>query len=400
MKYINDNWRITRERIYLSLLAIEIILRVVDISIVSYQKSVIGGYILSFEVFWIPVMLGVLYAADIIIENGVTGIFKSYKKLCLDVFIGIFFIIVAYKSYSFHLLAIGAFIFTADKSSMKNIAKVIAVCLGVTTIFIMILSQIGILEDILIYDRFGRVAHSFGFLHYGFFPRQLLFAWLAYLYGKDKKESWPMLVAQLVLIFVIFYFTTQRLTFIVFIISWIMYIIFVKCEFIKVNSIFMKVCSLIGFAVTGCISILLSYFYNPDIAWMNKINSLITGRLYLGKIAFDRYSIPLLGQHIVYSTGENGESFFVIDCGYIEMLLCYGLILFIIIMLMYSIIHLYACFKNQSMLFVWATAVMIETTVDNAWNELSAAATLLLLFGCISKEFINSIEKTSYDKLL
>ena len=44
--------------------------------------------------------------------------------------------------------------------------------------------------------------------------------------------------------------------------------------------------------------ILTSRFYNPEITWMAKLNTLFSTRLAIGKEAFERYDIKLWGQNI------------------------------------------------------------------------------------------------------
>jgi len=352
-----------------------------DHSTVGIKHYAIGFPLISLELFWIPVMVGILYVADLFF-NG--GIIKNIRKLIFDGVIGVFFVIASYTSTNFHLLAVGVFLICSDKASMRNISKVIAASLLAGTVVIAVLSQVGLAEDIMVY-RFNRVAHSLGFPHYAFPARQLLFAWCAYLYAKTKKESWPMLILQLGLIYLIYYFTTQRLTVIVFVAVWIMYIVFVKYELINISSLFIKLCSLIGFAVAGAGSLIITYLYDPAVMWMEKLDTLLNGRLNVGNLAFDRYKIALFGPNPIIAP-ENAEGYFYMDCGYLEVIINYGLIIFIITTVLYTIIHLYSCCKKDNMLFVWLTAIMVYTVVDCVWLDMTGAATALILFGAILSE--------------
>ncbi|WP_373585565.1 hypothetical protein, partial [Actinobacillus succinogenes] len=70
---------------------------------------------------------------------------------------------------------------------------------------------------------------------------------------------------------------------------------------------------------------------NPDIEWMDKLNKILSGRLYYGNKGFSEYGISLLGQKVEYIdvldlTGYN--SLFVIDSGYFRALMDYGIVLF------------------------------------------------------------------------
>lgn len=385
-----EKWYKIREYIFLSLLFIEIILRLLERSRFN-MKTPIGYKLVALELFWIPVFLGVLYLADILLTDGIR---KNIKKILIDASIGLCFIVAAYASTDFFILATGAFLLTSDKSSLKNIAKVIAAALILGTLTILLLSQIGIVDDKL-FNRFGRTAHSFGFRHYAFPARQFLFGWLAYVYARTKKLSWTELILHLIFIITLYYFTTQRLTFIVFIGVWALYIILVKYELININSPFIKFCSLTGFTVCGIFSIVTSYFYSPSNKLLVKLDDILNTRLQLGKEAFNRYDIKLFGQ-FVEDIGIDTGNYFYIDCGYLDVLFSLGIIMFIITTLIYTIMYLYSCKTEDKKLFLWITGVMIYTIVDNVWLDLIGAGTVIVLFAALMHE--NKKEKYNIHK--
>lgn len=383
MKKINNDWIKIREIIFLTLLSGEIILRLIERTRINL-KTPVGYTLVAIELFWIPVALGVLYAADILM----TGIRSNLKKMCIDGFIGIFFIISAYTSCDFYLLATGAFLVCSDKASLKNIAKVAAGSLFFGTVTIAVLSQVGFIDDKL-FDRFGRTAHAFGFRHYAFPARQLLFAWCAYLYSKTKKVSWAEMAVYLAAIYLIYYFTTQRLTFVVFILVWLMYIVFVKYELINIDNLIIKLCSIVVFPLCGIVSVVLTYFYDSSVGWMAKLDKLLNTRLAVGTIAFDRYDISLLGQYILDTSPESPEGYFYMDCGYLDVLMSHGIILFVIALIICSVMYLYSCYKKDTMLFVWLSCILVYTVVDCVWLDTIGAGTGIILFGAV----LNSIRQ-------
>lgn len=387
MKYLKENWLKLREFTFLVLLSAEILLRLLERTRLDL-KTPVGYTLVAIELFWIPVVLGLLYGLDILI----TGIRKNIKKILIDSLIGICFVIAAYSSNDFYILATGALLVNAHKASLKNIAKVVAGSLLFGTVIIGCLSQVGFIEDKLV-NRFGRKAHSFGFRHYAFPARQLLFGWLAYMYVKNQKMSWGEIIIDLFLMYVIYYYTTQRLTFIIFILAWLMYIVFVKLELIKVTSKFIKFCSAVGFTVCGIFSIMLSYFYDSSVIWMDKLNSILNTRLELGKEAFNRYDITLFGQYVKDSGYDSPEGYFYIDCGYLDVIISLGIIVFILTTLIYTVIHFYSCVKNDTKLFVWMTSIMIYTIVDNVWVDMIGAGTGIILFGAL----LNELRKEKYE---
>lgn len=83
------------------------------------------------------------------------------------------------------------------------------------------------------------------------------------------------------------------------------------------------------------INILLAYFYNPKISILNKLNSVLTGRLDLANRGFNDYNVTLYGQY-VYQNGWGGIhkkiiDYFYIDSSLVRVLLMQGLIVYIIL---------------------------------------------------------------------
>ena len=54
------------------------------------------------------------------------------------------------------------------------------------------------------------------------------------------------------------------------------------------------------------------------------VNSMLQGRLELGRRYLNTYSIKLFGQHIFEDFSP--DNFWCLDCAYLDMLLCYGAI--------------------------------------------------------------------------
>lgn len=390
MRHIKENWYRIREVVYLGLLAVEIFLSVL-FKTTFHLKTPLGYFLSSVQLFYIPVMVGVLYAADVLM----TGIRNNIKKILIDGCIGIFFIISAYTSLDFNILATGVFLVSSDKSSVKNIVKTAAVTLFFSTLLFGVFSQFGIIEDRL-YDRFDRTAHAFGFRWYNFPARQLLVAICAYICARTKKMSWLELGFTAILMWMIYYYTTQRVALIVFALIWLMYVMIIKFEVIKINSKFIKFCSLIGYTVFGIFSIAVSFRYAPSVFWMKKLNSFVNMRVALGQEAFNRYDVNLFGQQIITDTTGEFGSFFYLDNGYLDVLFSYGLILFIISTAIFTFIHWYSCRKNDKGLFIMMTALMVYNYIDNVWLDITATGLGIILFGAIVNELIN--EKADYKK--
>lgn len=94
-----------------------------------------------------------------------------------------------------------------------------------------------------------------------------------------------------------------------------------------------------SFPVFGFIACYFQYNYDPSIDYMSHLNSILSGRLYLGKMGFDLYEINLLGNDVEFvtlleATLEN-KAFFYIDSAYVQLILVYGILLTALILFSY-----------------------------------------------------------------
>ena len=77
------------------------------------------------------------------------------------------------------------------------------------------------------------------------------------------------------------------------------------------------------------------------------------------------------------------------DCGYLDVLMSHGIILFVIALIICSVMYLYSCYKKDTMLFVWLSCILVYTVVDCVWLDTIGAGTGVILFGAV----LNSIRQ-------
>ena len=402
-----DSWIKLREKIYLVLLFSYIGIRIYNFSWLEFS-SIIPGFDVfttNFEYFVFPVILVALYIINLIIQKQ-----YNYKIILTDVLIFAVFAIVALGTdyeYNVKCLSLAGFIICADFTSFKNICKAFLLSVIPATLAVIFLSIIGWTGELVIIEgRFGRVAYNLGFIHYAIWARQFLFVFAAYLYVRGKKASWLELGMTAVLSCVVFYYSTQRLTFIASGLFLVMFIIFVKCEAIKITSKFIKFISLIAAPVMMIVSIAMAWFYTPDNFILNKINSVTWGRLKLGNRAFEVIPLSLFGQdNAIFNIALNKctdtlkiDEYFFLDSGYLYMLFLSGILISVITLIMYTYTHWKSCKINDTALFVFINITLIYIFIDNPVHDISCCGVALLaykaLLSCdkaVDKTKINTI---------
>ena len=115
-------------------------------------------------------------------------------------------------------------------------------------------------------------------------------------------------------------------------------------------------------------SIVMNFFYGK-IAVLNVLNASMQGRLEQGKFYFDHYDIKLLGQKIFESL--DSLNFQNLDCAYLDMLLCYGLLFTILWVVISSLVinWLYASkrYAEVALIMMYAVYGLSETFLPNCF---------------------------------
>ncbi|MDG2960979.1 hypothetical protein P7L91_09040 [Bisgaard Taxon 10/6] len=93
-----------------------------------------------------------------------------------------------------------------------------------------------------------------------------------------------------------------------------------------------------SFILFASLAIYLHYTYDPNLDWMVNLNTILSGRLELGKRGFDLYGMQFFGSKVEFITmlhAENAADFFYIDSAYVQLLLVFGIFIFSLIAIGY-----------------------------------------------------------------
>lgn len=119
----------------------------------------------------------------------------------------------------------------------------------------------------------------------------------------------------------------------------------------------------IAIPILSVTTVVSSFFYNSNNHIMRHLDSMSSGRLSLGERAFHRFDIKLLGQTIkehsyagvkghqfANSVGALGSRYFYIDSSYIRMILLWGLLEFMLIVVVISFITIRSTLRKTYIL--------------------------------------------------
>lgn len=141
------------------------------------------------------------------------------------------------------------------------------------------------------------------------------------------------------------------------------------------------------FVLMIVVTFALSWFYSPDNFLTEFVNKCITGRLRWSHDNLILTGISVWGGEVSTAVG--------VDCGYINLLLCYGIVLFLIYCVGVYWLMRYVCEKDmyQELLIVWLFQLyfIIESFVFVIWTNVTFVFIGMMLYktgddkGCFSR---------------
>ena len=269
------------------------------------------------------------------------------KILFVFLIIGSFVIARRYSGAD-ALLETGLLIAGANDIDYRKILKVYLIVEIPMIICTMIVGYTGVITN-LVYHRGDQVRMSFGFIYPTDFAAGIVFMITVWIVLRQARCTWIEIGMMIISVVLFEKYCDVRNSEIV------MMILIICVVYLKIRnklgakkgkeytpSLLLKILCLVAPYGLAGFMILVSRFYRPDIEWMAKLNTLFSTRLSLGKEVFDRYDIQIWGQDIPMR-GNGGSTevvadYFFIDSSYVNILMRLGLVAFILVMLIISII--------------------------------------------------------------
>lgn len=309
------------------------------------------------------------------------------KILFILLVIGSFIIARRYSGVD-ALLETGFLIAGANDIDYRKILKVYLIVEIPMTICTMIAGYTGVITN-LVYHRGEQVRMSFGFIYPTDFAAGIVFLVTAWVVLRQARCTWVEIGLMIISVVLFEKYCDVRNSEIV------MMILIICVVYLKIRnklaakkgkeytpSLLLKILCLVAPYGLAGFMILVSRFYRPDIEWMAKLNTLFSTRLSLGKEVFDRYDIQIWGQDIPMR-GYGGSTevvadYFFIDSSYVNILMRLGLVVFILVMLIISIIMIKNL--NHPYMLMAMAIVCIHSVMEHHMFEVYYDVFLMLPF--------------------
>ena len=137
------------------------------------------------------------------------------------------------------------------------------------------------------------------------------------------------------------------------------------------------------YAVLALVTYLICKNYNWQIPWQKKMDDFFHFRISLAFLGIRDYGVHLLGVQIKENTDRANGRYFYIDSGYIKNLIGYGLIVFIMIILFYSVIMYAALLEHDRVLAIWLFCMALYSIFNNLMISVPENAGLLAIWYAI-----------------
>ena len=320
----------------------------------------------------------------------------SYKYLILSILLLLSGVLVYFQTNRLNFLVYSMLLVLLVNVDMKVVLRNYVVVAGILVVGVFLLSLAGIVPN-LQYNRAGVIRNSFGFIYPTDFASHCFYLFLAISYLLKDKFIWTRSLFGVLLSAFIIKYCDARLNALSILLATVIFIYFYYSKEKK-----LKIFALLPYSAVVFASIVtyLSYKFSWSDPFLVSINKLITGRLALGRNAFDTFGVHLFGTRNVQFIGSGGKTESVIgynyvDSSYVQMLFTYGIVPVVLLIIIY-VVSSRKQYKDGQYLFVAILSLIaFNCMIEAFWFVPTYNIFMFLLFttNTFSKKESNDITK-------
>ena len=184
--------------------------------------------------------------------------------------------------------------------------------------------------------------------------------------AEQKTASWILILILSAAAFWVYRATDTSLPLLIAGIYIALYVAVVKLRMpILKNNLLWRIIALGSFPVLAVVSYIMAKNYNWRVGWQFKLDQMTHNRVSLAYQGIKNYGVHLFGTQIVENTDTTKGRYFYIDSGYIKNMINYGLIVFVLILIYYTVIFYAAVVENDKVLVIWMICVAFYSLFNN-----------------------------------
>lgn len=318
----------------------------------------------------------------------------SYKYLILSILLLLSGVLVYFQTNRLNFLVYSMLLVLLVNVDMKVVLRNYVVVAGILVVGVFLLSLVGIVPN-LQYNRAGVIRNSFGFIYPTDFASHCFYLFLAISYLLKDKFIWTRSLFGVLLSAFIIKYCDARLNAVSILLATVIFIYFYYSNGKK-----LKIFALLPYSAVVFASIVtyLSYKFSWSNPFLVSINKLITGRLALGRNAFDTFGVHLFGTRNVQFIGSGGKTESVIgynyvDSSYVQMLFTYGIVPVVLLIIIYVVASRKQYKDGQYLLVAILSLIAFNCMIEAFWFVPTYNIFMFLLFttNTFSKKESNDI---------
>ena len=320
----------------------------------------------------------------------------SYKYLILSILLLLSGGLVYFQTNRLNFLVYSMLLVLLVNVDMKVVLRNYVVVAGILVVGVFLLSLAGIVPN-LQYNRAGVIRNSFGFIYPTDFASHCFYLFLAISYLLKDKFIWTRSLFGVLLSAFIIKYCDARLNALSILLATVIFIYFYYSKEKK-----LKIFALFPYSAVIFASIVtyLSYKFSWSNPFLVTVNKLITGRLALGRNAFDTFGVHLFGTRNVQFIGSGGKTESVIgynyvDSSYVQMLFTYGIVPVVLLIIIYVVASKKQYKDGQYLLVAILSLIAFNCMIEAFWFVPTYNIFMFLLFttNTFSKKESNDITK-------
>ena len=318
----------------------------------------------------------------------------SYKYLILSILLLLSGVLVYFQTNRLNFLVYSMLLVLLVNVDMKVVLRNYVVVAGILVVGVFLLSLVGIVPN-LQYNRAGVIRNSFGFIYPTDFASHCFYLFLAISYLLKDKLIWTRTLFGVLLSAFIIKYCDARLNALSILLATVIFIYFYYSKEKK-----LKIFALFPYSAVIFASIVtyLSYKFSWSNPFLVTVNKLITGRLALGRNAFDTFGVHLFGTRNVQFIGSGGKTESVIgynyvDSSYVQMLFTYGIVPVVLLIIIYVVASRKQYKDGQYLLVAILSLIAFNCMIEAFWFVPTYNIFMFLLFttNTFSKKESNNI---------
>ena len=311
----------------------------------------------------------------------------------------IFLVLSAVISKDKELLFIGLMIIGSRGIELEKILKCLCILQVIFVFFTLLVCGLHVIPDV-IFDLDNRIRHTVGFYYVSYLPHIYTMLVIVWLYLKRYTIKFYEYILITIVNILVYRVSATRVDFAIVFLAILLHIIVSNGIVIRQLKAVIKFILKNSTLLCATCMLVLTIIYNHSLSLLDKI---LSNRLHLGHRAFEKYGIHMLGRKIEWlgynfeNAGKLKGDYQIVDSSYIHTIINYGLIIFVIFIILFTILEYKTVIEENYFLAVSLMLCSCAWMIDPLWLDLAFNPFIFCISNCFEKNTSEYYRKSICD---